>query len=73
MGRERYPIPTTGAPFRYPALVQSAQRSYPDNHRRVMQGARGRIAMLTAAYDVTMDSRKAFLSVGGFVSSAADW
>jgi hypothetical protein len=28
---------------------------------------------LTIAYDASMDDRKAFLSVGGFVSSVADW
>jgi hypothetical protein len=31
------------------------------------------MVMFMAAYDASMDSRKAFLSVGGFVSSAADW
>jgi hypothetical protein len=29
--------------------------------------------MLTAVYDMSMDSRKAFLSVGGFACSAAGW
>jgi len=29
--------------------------------------------MLTAVYDMSMDSRKAFLSVGGFVCSAVGW
>ena len=28
---------------------------------------------LTVAYDASMDDRKAFLSVGGFVSPVADW
>ena len=31
------------------------------------------MVMFMAAYDASMDSRKAFLSVGGFVSSVADW
>jgi hypothetical protein len=51
--------------------VRSSQR--PDNRRKVMQIARGRTVMLTAAYGASMDSRKSFLSVGGFVASAADW
>lgn len=29
--------------------------------------------MLTAVYDARMDDRRAFLSVGGFISSAAGW
>jgi hypothetical protein len=51
--------------------VRSAQR--PDNYPRVVQGARGRLVTLTAACDARMDRPRAFLSVGGFVSSAAGW